>query len=303
MKGIPLYNNINDLHQLTGSLLRTANPLFHCFDMALANNITQPEQPPHRAGFYTLALNFGTEKLDYVLNDQPFQHPRNFVLCVAPGQVATWTKRGNWFGFCTFFKSEFLLVNGAVNFLRQYPFFSSNETNLLPVGPDDFATLTTYFRQILVEQQADSPFGQEIIRSLFQAVLWQVRRLYEAEKANTPSVRASSMITAQFQYLVNEHFISKTSVGEYAQLLNITPNHLSQTIKATTGRTASSIIAQRRLEEARYLLAYTDNDVADIADHLRFFEPTHFTKFFRKATGLTPVAFRAKQVFHHQPMG
>ncbi len=61
MKGIPLYTEINDLYQLTGAALRTHNPLFHCFDMAETNNLAVIELPPHRADFYTLALNFGTQ--------------------------------------------------------------------------------------------------------------------------------------------------------------------------------------------------------------------------------------------------
>jgi hypothetical protein len=64
MKGIPLYKEINDLHKLTGSSLRSRIDSFHCFDMALANDIIVTELPPHRADFYTLALNFGTNLPD-----------------------------------------------------------------------------------------------------------------------------------------------------------------------------------------------------------------------------------------------
>jgi AraC family transcriptional regulator, transcriptional activator of pobA len=296
LKGIPIYNEINDLHQLTGSTLRTGNPLFHCFDMAETNNLEVTALPPHRVSFYTLALNYGTKNLAYTLNDQSFKNPSHFVLCVAPGQVAKWEKKGDWFGYCTFFKSGFLQFNSQVNFLQQYPFFNINETNLLPVTDQQFQTLSVYFQQIISEQDSQSSFSEEVIRSAFQAILWQTRRIYEEAGQVSASQKAGAGIAAQFQYLVNEHFAEKIAVEEYARLLNITANHLSQTIKEATGKTAKSIITQRRLEEAKYLLLYTDNDIAEIAFHLNFAEPTHFTKFIKKETGSTPNQIRKEAI-------
>jgi AraC family transcriptional regulator, transcriptional activator of pobA len=296
MKGIPLYREINDLHKLTGSKLRTGNPEFHCFDMSNANDLEVTALPPHRADFYTLALNFGTQNLDYTLNDKTFNHPDSFILCVAPGQVAKWEKNGDWFGYCNFFKNGFLNFNSEINFLQQYPFFNINETNLLPVNEEHFKVLSVYFQQILSEQEISSAFSIEIIRSAFQAALWQVRRIYEEVKKITPLQKANGIITSQFQYMVNEHFLTKISVEEYAQLLNISANHLSQTIKETTGNTAKSFITKRRLEEAKYLLLYTTDTVAEIAFHLNFSEPTHFTKFFKKETGKTPQDFKSLSV-------
>ena len=291
MDSIPVYHEINDLHRLTGSELRTSNPLFHCFNMADSNDLKVNEVAPHRASFYTLALNFGTQSLSYTLNGSQFHHPRNFILCTAPGHVAEWKKQGNWFGYCTFFKSEFLLLDDQVNFLQQYPFFTINESNLLPVDASVFSDLEQLFERIITEQNFVDPFSTEIIRSYFQAILWQVRRVYEKIHP-TPSPQAGAAIAARFQWLVNDRFLRNTSVGDYAKLLHISPNHLSQTIKQNTGQTAKSIINERRLREAQYLLAYTRNSIADISHHLGFSEPTHFTKFFKKHTKQAPLTYR-----------
>jgi AraC family transcriptional regulator, transcriptional activator of pobA len=272
--------------------MRTANPLFHCFDMSAANDLKVTALPPHRADFYTLALNFGTQNLEYTLNDTSFHHPTHFLLCVAPGQVAKWEKNGDWFGYCTFFKNGFLNFHSEVNFLQQYPFFNINETNLLPVNESHFKILSVYFQQIIPEQETSSAFSVEIIRSAFQAILWQVRRIYEEVKKVTPIQKANAIISSQFQYLVNEHFLTMISVDDYARLLNISANHLSQTIKEVTGTTAKSFIKKRRLEEAKYLLLYTENTISEISFHLNFSEPTHFTKFFKKETGHTPQQFK-----------
>lgn len=293
MKGIPLYREINDLHKLTGSSLRAAIDSFHCFDMSLANDLKVTKLPPHRADFYTLALNFGTKKLNYTLNDKSFIEPSNFIVCVAPGQVAQWEKNDDWFGYCTFFKSDFLHFNSTINFLQQYPFFNISETNLLPIDETSYKILVPYFQQIVREQAERTKFSTEIIRSSFQAILWHVRRVYEDANIPTPAKKANAVITSQFQHLVNEHFLAKITVDEYAFLLNISSNHLSQTIRETTGSTAKHFITRRRLEEAKYMLLYTTDSVSEISGYLNFSEPTHFVKFFKKEAGKTPLEFRA----------
>ncbi|MEM9325738.1 MAG: helix-turn-helix transcriptional regulator [Bacteroidota bacterium] len=289
---IPIYHEINDLHELTGSALRTTNPMFHCFEMAKANDLEVNAMAPHRVSFYTLALNFGTRDLHYRLNEQQFDRPQNFILCVAPGQVASWEKRDDWLGYCTFFKGEFLDFNEQVNFLHQYPFFNIQETNLIPIDNEDFEEIKTLFRLILEEQSREQPFAVELIKLHFQAILWKVRRRYEMIADHTTSERAGMVIASQFQYLVNQHFLKKANIDDYAELLNITPNHLSQTISKVTGQTAKSIINARRFKEARYLLSYTHLTISEIAFQLNFSEPTHFSKFFKKMSGTTPANFR-----------
>lgn len=292
MTSIPIYEEINDLHRLTGSKLRTKNPLFHCFNMAEANDLKNTHTPPHRANFYTLALNLGTEDLTYTLNENTFHKPTNFILCVAPGQVVHWEKEGDWFGYCTFFKSELLLFKEQTNFLQQYPFFQFNETNLIETGQLNTQQIQKLFEIILQEQKEKGAFAEQTIRSCFQAILWKIRQLYETSFNNSASHRASVVITAQFQYLVNQHFYSKTTVEEYAHLLSITPNHLSQTIKSTTGKTALQYVSERRLQESKSLLTYTNHTIAEIAYQLGFSQPTHFSKFFKQAVGQSPREFR-----------
>ena len=236
------------------------------------------------------------KNLSYTLNEHHFHHPRNFVLCTAPGHVATWKKQGDWFGYCTFFKSEFLLFDDQVNFLQQFPFFRINESNLLPLETENFNCLKGVLQQVVEEQSRRDPFSTEIIRSLFEGVLWQVRRIYE-RTTPTPSPRAGATMTARFQWLVNEHFLNKTTVAEYAELLHVSANHLGQTVKQTMGQTAKHLINERRLLEAQHLLTYTNNSIADIAHHLNFSEATHFTKFFRKLTGQAPLAYRSRQSY------
>jgi AraC family transcriptional activator of pobA len=293
MNGIPIIKEINDGHEQIGSNLRTDNPLFHCFNISNENHFGLGSYPAHRADFFILIICFGNKGLSFCLNDTVFENAESFILCVAPGQVMKFKKNNDWNGCCMFFKSEFIPYKSGLDILEDFPFFNIRETNLFPVDEPQFKNILPIYDQIIVEQTNRSAFNADVIRALSLAMLWQVRRIYENFQTKKTD-KQNAVITSQFQYLVNKHFISKILVEEYAGILNITPNHLSQTIKGTTGKTAKSFIVQRRLEEAKYLLKHTNYDIAEISYHLNFLEPTHFNRFFKKEVGITPLQYRQK---------
>ena len=49
-----------------------------------------------------------------------------------------------------------------------------------------------------------------------------------------------------------------------------------------------------RLQEAQRRLMTTDRGIGDIAVSTGFYDQSHFTKRFRKVTGMTPLAYRKR---------
>jgi AraC family transcriptional regulator, transcriptional activator of pobA len=74
--------------------------------------------------------------------------------------------------------------------------------------------------------------------------------------------------------------------------LGIHINHLNKVLKETTGRSTTEIINGRIAEEAKLLLKQTQWNVSEIAFALGFDEVAHFSNFFKKHTGLSPLKFR-----------
>jgi AraC family transcriptional activator of pobA len=291
MKGIPTFVDINELHEATGSNLRSTNKSFHCFRMEeLHMNVDQ--LPAYRSAFFTLALSFGSENFMININEKEHNDLKCYIICIGPGQISSFRKEGNWKGFCTFFTAEFATYKTEMNFLEDYPFFNINNTNIFPISEDQFKQIGVYYHQILHEQLHTGTYYLDIARATFQAILLQIKRIFENTGSKGFSDKAGIVIASKFQYLVNQHFVTKITVEQYAQLLHISPNHLTQTIKMMTGRTPKSIILQRRIEEAKYLLRYTSNDMSTIAYLLNFREPAHFNNLFKKMSGFTPLAFR-----------
>jgi AraC family transcriptional regulator, transcriptional activator of pobA len=94
------------------------------------------------------------------------------------------------------------------------------------------------------------------------------------------------------RYLVEEHFRQERQLSFYAGKLAMTPDRLNDHVKRTAGVTAGHLIRQRVLTEAKRQLVFTNQPINEIAYDLTFADPSHFTRFFRKQTGLTPQAFR-----------
>lgn len=106
----------------------------------------------------------------------------------------------------------------------------------------------------------------------------------------TPSQR----IVNKYTLLIEENLPRGLSVSEYADMLDITPTHLTRVCRETCGVTASTILQERVISEARRLLEDTDRPVRDIAQALGFTSAAYFTRAFGNRVGATPTAIRAK---------
>lgn len=83
-------------------------------------------------------------------------------------------------------------------------------------------------------------------------------------------------------------------IKDLAELLFVSPKHLSNTIQEVTGKSPCDIYEERLLEISRELLLTTHAPVSQIARTLTF-DPSNFTKFFKSYEGMTPKQFRELQ--------
>ena len=131
------------------------------------------------------------------------------------------------------------------------------------------------------------------MRGLLAMIAVGVARL-AASRARTGSTtfqRTDGTVDA-LRRLVEEHFRTERQLAFYAERLAMTVDRLNDHVKRTTGVTAGHLIRQRVLTEAKRQLVFTTQPIYDIADDLAFADPSHFARFFRKQTGITPHEFR-----------
>ena len=81
----------------------------------------------------------------------------------------------------------------------------------------------------------------------------------------------------------------------YAAQLGVTEKRLAQATAQVLGKLPKQVIAERLTLEAKRLLAHTPASSKEVGFALGFDEPTNFSKYFRRQTGLTPNQFRYLQ--------
>lgn len=93
---------------------------------------------------------------------------------------------------------------------------------------------------------------------------------------------------------VKHHISEPINTEEMAKELFISRPYLSQKFREEMGETLTDFILKEKTEEAKRLLRYTDKTATMIGSYLGFSSQSHFTRVFRKYTGLTPAEFRKK---------
>ncbi len=80
-------------------------------------------------------------------------------------------------------------------------------------------------------------------------------------------------------------------INEFAEMMHIHPGHLSNTIKEVTGQSTCSFFEERLVKASKELLLQENLSIKEVAIKL-IYDPSNFTKFFKRYTGITPKQFR-----------
>jgi AraC family transcriptional activator of pobA len=147
-------------------------------------------------------------------------------------------------------------------------------------------------QQIFAEHAARRFARAHVLRALSAALIGLVARELASESGAAGA--ADSELVRRFEALLEEHHLKRWSVADYAKALSVTPTHLNRVTRAATGDTASHLILNRMIREARRNLVYTNLPVSTIAYALGFDDPAYFSRVYAAATGLSPRAFRAQ---------
>jgi AraC family transcriptional activator of pobA len=121
--------------------------------------------------------------------------------------------------------------------------------------------------------------------------VWLERQARKAEpEATRPD--ATRRLVARYTALMERNFRTGMGVADFAVALGVTPTHLTRCCNIACGRPAIALLQDRRIFEARKLLAETRMPVGRIAEQLGFNSPAYFTRAFQHLTGKSPTAFR-----------
>jgi transcriptional regulator GlxA family with amidase domain len=91
---------------------------------------------------------------------------------------------------------------------------------------------------------------------------------------------------------LEQNFREQVQLADLAKYCELSATHLHRLFQRLLRMSPSEYLLALRLQEARRLLTSTELSLSAIAQNTGFFDQSHFTKRFRKMTGLTPTQFR-----------
>ncbi|MGL4631932.1 MAG: helix-turn-helix domain-containing protein [Leadbetterella sp.] len=283
---IQTYNSIKDLYKASGF---DQVPKFEDFD--LINFIdTYPSVTkilsPHKRNFYSLLFIESQDDGQLKLNTNEYQTLSNVIICQSFEHIFSFIRGESMKGFVLLFNDSFLLPFVS-NTISHYTFFSSLKNNVFHLNEIEKADCNVLLKNLSKEVN-----NRAVSKHLLLAFLEKIKIIQEQYQIEEKFVSKSFLLLKSLQQLINNFFLEHKNVEFYAQKLNVTPNHLNETVKQQTGKNVKSLILERGLLEAKKLLLYSNLDIAEVSYYLNYSEPSHFGKFFKKETGFTPKEFR-----------
>ena len=291
---LPYYTEINDFLASIPWPGRTTDPDFYCLRLKSLDQNLQIYRPPFKRSFYFFALLFNSGKIQVNYGDQTIHDPDSYLVFHSPNLVYSFAHNNALEGYVIYFKSEcFSFFKPA--FHQQFPLFDVLHTNLFKFDHATFKQLAPHFEAVFNAYERSAKAQHIEARAKFLGLLYYLEDFSLEKKKGIRQATTQQILLRKFIQLIDNHYINKHTVQEYADLLSVTANYLSQSVKHVSGKNALTFIAERLATEARSLIQYTDFEVAEIAYQLNFSDPANFGRFFKKKVGLSPSAFRKQR--------
>lgn len=252
---------------------------------------------PHRHDFFEV-LYLAKGSGYHVIDSNKYEIKPPCIFFMSPGQAHKLELSQDIEGFIFIFTSDFYLQNRSdQNSLIEFPFFYTLQQDnppLLLESKEDVFFIERLFQQGISEIKRNS-YSIEMLRSILDLILTTCASRYNISE-NPPSKGKGHILVKRFYQLVEENFKKNMNLGDYADLLTVTPNHLTQTVRQFTGKTSTQIIKLKQIQEIKRLLLHTSLNVTEIANQLNFEDQSYFSKFFKRETHLTPMEYRSKSL-------
>ena len=225
------------------------------------------------------------------------------IIAVEPGQIGGLEDNGERIslsGWVLLWSPELLHGSELERQIDRYQYFSYFFTDSLRMEPDEWLYITqllSQMRQELITHE-DSPSLRSILLGYLHLILEYCNRIYQRQLSEDD--KGGSDLLKRFHDLLQQYFRENRqltqglpTVSYCASELAYSPRYFGDIVHKATGGTAIGYIHNYVINQAKSLLMNGHN-ISETSRFLGFDYPHHFTRLFKKMTGLTPSEYLGK---------
>lgn len=253
--------------------------------------------------FYKVALVTHTGKLYYA--DKWIEVNRPAILFSTPLIPYAWEAISEGIGdgdFCVF-NETFLKTGDRNSMLADSPLLDINKERIYFIDENTIESVRSIYAKMREELQSDYAGRGDILRCYVHLLVHEAMKM-QKKSGYVPQKNAGqrtaelflALLERQFPVEVHNKVLALKTANDFAERLSVHVNHLNRVVKASTGRTTSTLINNRIVQEAVQLLQHSSYSISEIGFALGFEETASFSNFIKKHTDLSPTAHRAMQM-------
>lgn len=256
----------------------------------------------HTFSFYVIFLK-DEKNCDLIYGRQRYDYQKGSVVCLAPGQVIGIDDTGEEFhpkGYALCFHPDLIHGTNLGRSMKEYTFFSYEVNEALHLSERERMIFIDCLMKIQEElQHSIDRLSKRLIANNIELLLNYCLRFYERQFITRQNVNRD--ILTRFETLLDNYYTGDNALQEgvptvkyCADKLCLSPNYFGDLIKKETGKTALEWIQNKIISIAKERLLLPSDSISQIAYSLGFQYPQHFTRVFKRMTGMTPNEYREK---------
>ncbi|MCR4856778.1 MAG: helix-turn-helix transcriptional regulator, partial [Bacteroidales bacterium] len=225
------------------------------------------------------------------------------IIAVEPGQIGGLEDNGERIslsGWVLLWSPELLHGSELERQIDRYQYFSYFFTGSLRMEPGEWLSITQLLAQMRQEliTHDDSPSLRSILLGYLHLILEYCNRIYLRQLSEENN--GGSDLLKRFHDLLQQYFRENRQLSQglptvayCASELAYSPRYFGDIVHKATGGTAIGYIHNYVINQAKSLLMNGHN-ISEASRLLGFDFPHHFTRLFKKMTGLTPSEYLGK---------
>lgn len=221
-----------------------------------------------------------------VCNDQSYKVSKGNIVYYRPGDYRVGTTSPNNLMKCF-----------TVDFFYTYPIFNDNKW-LLTDESLPFSTVETIDDHFLYSRISDlfssivktwffSDYNRIIrVKAIFMEILSLLLYWKTTDNFSYDHIRKIETLIS----FMSEHYCSKITLQDLADIINISPTYLENIFKKITGKSPINYLINIRIQKAKELLM-DGHTISEVTSAVGFTDVFYFSKCFKKCEGMPPSRF------------